>query len=537
MSVYKADAYLRLSYTADRTEESDSIQNQKKLIQDYVSAHPDIEIVSERVDDGYSGILFDRPAFQTMMDDIRAGKVNCVIVKDLSRLGREYIDTGRYLQRIFPAYGVRFISINDGIDTANERAGDDLTIGLKNMINDAYCHDISVKTRSALRAKREKGDYVGACPIYGYQKNPENRNQLVIDEDAARVVRDIYRRKIDGASAKRIATELNRLGVLSPSQYKISRGLPHPSGGFADVPGAKWSAKTVLRILQDETYTGVLLQGKQETYNHKLKNLVTNPQEEWVRTEGAHEPIILRRDFELVQKILSLDTRTAPDGKEVYLFSGLLICGCCGGPMTRKIRKSGDKQYIYYYCPTGKKKGCDSPVMVREDALTACVLESLQGHIQSVITLDKLLDSMGEEQINRELIAGYTAQIRENEIQLEKARNFKRGLYEKFINGLISKQEYRDWKAEYTVQIEQLQDAICTLRQSVENTVHNTDDRQRWMQHFKQFSTMKELDRRAVVALIQSVRVLSKQELDITYRYQAEYEQELDRFSHGREAV
>lgn len=237
MSVYKANAYLRLSYTTDRTEESDSIQNQKKLIEDFVAAHPDIEIVSERVDDGYSGVLFNRPAFLEMMEDIKAGIVNCVIVKDLSRLGREWIDTGRYLRQIFPAYGVRFISINDSIDTANERSGDDLTIGLKNMINDAYCHDISVKTRSALQAKREKGDYVGACPIYGYQKDPANRNRLVIDEDAARVVRDIYRRKIDGASAKRIATELNRLGVLSPSQYKVSRGLPHPTGGFTDVPG------------------------------------------------------------------------------------------------------------------------------------------------------------------------------------------------------------------------------------------------------------------------------------------------------------
>ena len=279
------------------------------------------------------------------------------------------------------------------------------------------------------------------------------------------------------------------------------------------------------------------MQGKQETYNHKLKNLVTIPQDEWVRTEDAHEPIIPRRDFDLVQKILSLDTRIAPDGSEVYLFSGLLICGCCGGPMTRKIARSGRNQYIYYYCPTGRKRGCENPVMVREDALTSCVLESLQGHIQSVIVLDKLLDSMGEEQINRELVASYTAQIRENEVQLDKAKEFKRSLYEKFINGLVTKQEYREWKAGYSSQIEQYQEAIAALRQSVENTMHNSDDRQRWMQHFKQFSTMKELDRRAVIALIQSIRVLGKQELDITYRYQAEYEQELGRFSQGREAV
>lgn len=534
---FLAYAYLRLSYTNDRSEESDSITNQKKLVEDFVAIHPDIKLVGEKVDDGYSGVLFDRPAFQEMMEDIKAGKINCVIVKDLSRLGREYIDTGRYLQQIFPAYGVRFISINDNIDTVNERAGDDLTIGLKNMINDVYCHDISVKTRSALRAKREKGDDVGACPIYGYRKDPENQNKLLVDEDAARVVKDIYRRKIDGASAKRIADELNSLGVLSSLQYKISQGLPHPKGGFADSQGAKWSAHTVLRILQDEMYTGVLIRGKQETYNHKLKNLIQKPAEDWVRTENAHEPIISRRDFELVQKILSLDTRTAPEGKQVYLFSGLLICSSCGGPMTRKTNKVGGREYIYYHCPTGKKHGCERPVMLREDTLTACVLESLQAHIQSVVELDRLLDSMGEEQINRELIAGYQAQIRENEVQLDTARHFKSRLYESYINGLLTKQDYRTMKADYSQQIEQLREAIATLREKMEKALHNADDRQRWMQHFKQFSTMKELDRRAVIALIQSIRVLGKQNFEITYRYQTEYEQEQERFSMRREAV
>ena len=534
---FLATAYLRLSYTDDHSAESDSITNQKKLVEDFVSAHSDIKLISEKVDDGYSGILFDRPAFQEMMQDIYAGKTNCVIVKDLSRLGREYIDTGRYLRQIFPAYGVRFISINDNIDTFNERAGDDLTIGLKNMINDAYCRDISVKTRSALRSKREKGDYVGACPVYGYRKDPENRNHLVVDEDAARIVRDIYRQKIDGASAKRIADNLNELGVLSPLQYKISRNLPHPTGGFADSQGAKWSAHTVLRILQDETYTGTLLQGKQETYNHKLKNIISKPVEEWIRTENAHEPIILPRDIELVQQILSLDTRTAPDGKEVYMFSGLLVCGSCGGPMTRKTNTVNGKKYVYYYCPTGKKHGCPRPVMLREDVLTDCVLSSLQAHIQHVIELDELLDSMGEEQVNQELVAGYRAQIHENEIQLDKIRGFKTALYESFISGLLTKKDYRDLKASYVQEMEQLQTAIDTLRENIEKAKHNADARQRWMQHFKRFSTMTELDRRATIALIKSIRVRSKQDLDITFRYQAEYDEQLDRLSPRREAV
>ena len=529
MPKYNADAYLRLSYTTDHSVESDSIANQKKLIEDFVAAHPDIEIVSERVDDGYSGVLFDRPAFQEMMNDIVSGKTNCIIVKDLSRLGREYIETGRYLRQVFPTYGVRFISINDGIDTANEQNGDDLHISLKNLLNDTYCRDISVKTRSALLTKRQNGNYVGACPIYGYRKDPENKNHLVIDEDAARVVRDIYRRRIDGASAKHIADELNKHGVLSPMAYKDSRGLPHPTGGYADVPDAKWSARAVIRILQEETYTGVLLQGRQETHNHKLKDIIQKPAEEWVRIEDAHEPIISKQKFELVQKIAGLDTRTAPDGDAVYLFSGLLVCNCCGGRMTRKTNTFKGKKYIYYYCPTGKKKGCDHPVMVKEADLIDCVLASLQAHIRYIVSLDALLDSISEDQINREEIARYKSQIADNEVKLEEARRFKATLYENFIENLISKKDYRDLKRRYTERAEQAQEAIARLRAEMELVINNASDRLRWTQHFKKFSTMTTLDRRAVIATIQSIRIMAKDDLQITFRYQAEFVQTMER--------
>ena len=534
MSKYRATDYLRLSYTENHENESDSIANQKKLIEDYLKGHPDIELVSEKVDDGYSGILFDRPAFQEMMQDIMDGKVNCVIVKDLSRLGREYIETGRYLRRIFPAYGVRFIAINDNIDTAHEHAGDDLNISMKNLINDAYCHDISVKTRSALEVKRKKGDYVGACPVYGYRKSEGNRNQLVVDEYAARVVRDIFRAKIDGRSAKRIADELNALGVLSPLAYKISRGLPHPKGGFADRPDAKWSATTVIRILQDEIYTGTLVQGRQGTYNHKLRDVIQKPEEEWIRVKDAHEAIIRKRDFDLVQHIMGLDTRTAPEGEKVYLFSGLLVCGCCGARMTRKTNTVGGKKYIYYHCPTGKKHGCPHPVMLREDDLTQCVLASVQAHIKNVVSVDELLNSISEETINRELVAGCKAQIAENRAQLEQIGVFKAGLYENFVKGMLDKAEYKSLRDGYTERMEELRSAIDQLRQEMERVTDRTSERQKWAQQFREFSNMTELDRRAVVTLIQSIRIISKTELKITFRYQMEYDAALQKLSQAR---
>ena len=209
MEVYKAIKYIRLSYTNDKTVESDSVANQRRLIDDFIDKHSEIEAVAEKIDDGYSGVLFDRPAFQEMMDMIKRGEANCVIVKDLSRLGREYIETGRYMRRVFPAYGVRFIAINDNVDTVND-AADDLTVSVKNIMNEAYCRDISVKTRSALDVKRRNGDFVGAFPVYGYFKTGEQHKSLEIDPYAADVVRAIFRKRLDGYSALNIANELNR---------------------------------------------------------------------------------------------------------------------------------------------------------------------------------------------------------------------------------------------------------------------------------------------------------------------------------------
>ena len=234
MPKYKATAYIRLSYTDDHSSESDSVSNQRKLIENFIERNPDIEVVSEKIDDGYSGIIFDRPAFKEMMQDVTDGNINCVIVKDLSRLGREYIETGRYLRRVFPAYGVRFIAITDSIDsidTAHD-SGDDLTVSVKNIMNEAYCRDISIKTRSSLDVKRRNGDFVGAFPVYGYMKAEDNKNLLVPDPYASRVVCDIFRMRLEGASASKIASELNRLGILSPLAYKKNNGLPYAKKGY-----------------------------------------------------------------------------------------------------------------------------------------------------------------------------------------------------------------------------------------------------------------------------------------------------------------
>lgn len=293
--LYQAAMYLRISYSDDKSKESESLSNQRKLIEDFVKSNPDIELVSEHFDDGVTGLVYDRPAFNDMMAEILDGKINCVICKDLSRLGREYIDTGKYLREVFPSLGVRFISISDSIDTKvdNDLSGK-LDVTLKTLLNDAYSRDISKKTRSALATKRKNGEFVGACPIYGYQKSSDDKNVLVADPYAREIVKDIFRMRKDGMSAAKIADTLNKQGVLSPLAYKKDRGLPTPKGGFADKNGSLWSDTTIIRMLKDETYTGTLIQGKQTTFNYKLKNKKHKPQEEWETVHNVHEPIIPR---------------------------------------------------------------------------------------------------------------------------------------------------------------------------------------------------------------------------------------------------
>lgn len=527
MAKYKATAYIRLSYTDDRSSESDSVSNQRKLIENFVERSPDIEVVSYKVDDGYSGIIFDRPAFKEMMQDVTNGEINCVIVKDLSRLGREYIETGRYLRKVFPAYGVRFIAITDNIDTAQDSSGDDLTVSVKNIMNEAYCRDISVKTRTALDVKRRNGDFVGAFTVYGYMKSEDNKNLLVPDPYASRVVQNIFQMRLEGSSALRIANELNRLGILSPLAYKKNHGLPYAKKGYADREDCKWSATTIIRILQDETYTGTVVQGKQGTSNYKIKQMEQKPESEWIRIPDAHEPLITKQDFDLVQRIRGLDTRTSPKQDTVYLFSGVLICGCCGSRMTRKTNRVNGKEYHYYYCPTGKKHGCANPVMMKESKLLDCVQESLKAYIQNVASLETLLNSIDQSSINQALAKEYTDHISENERRLEHAQNCKSRLYENLVEGMITKEEYASYKVKYTRQAEEIKASIAALKEKLTDVLENRSERNRWITHFTQFESMETLDRKALIHMVQSIQVRGKNELDIRFNYMDEYEKAL----------
>lgn len=549
--VYHASIYLRLSkedgdVTTGSKNESNSIANQKSLIMDYLKDKHDIQVVSIREDDGYSGVDFNRPGFQLMLGDVKKGIIDCIIVKDLSRFGRNYIEVGRYLEKLFPMLGVRFIAVNDNYDSLEVDTAHDIVMPFKNLINDSYCRDLSIKIRSHLAVKRKNGEFIGAFACYGYLKDPENKNHLVIDTYAGPVVQDIFRMKINGYSQYKIADILNEQGILSPMEYKRSIGV-HFETSFKVNSKALWSAKAVSRILTNEVYTGVLVQGKQTTPNHKIKVRQAVEEKDWIRVENAHAPLIDPCLFEIVQTLLERDTRTSPKADSVFPLSGLLYCGDCGQPMVRKtttysLKGVGEFQpqkYSYFVCQgQSKDKGC-SWHRIREKELLDAVLQAVNHHVKNVLNTEKALKDIDTAPSVQFLIQKYENHIEKKEIELKKAEKLKVGIYEDLKDGLLDKAEYLKLKQEFDSRIEDASEAIRSLRQEISALQENHSEHYAWMDYFKEFGELQELTRWAAVITINRILVFEDNRIKIVFNFEDAFmqAQELLRELEGKEGA
>lgn len=519
---FLAADYLRLSSEDGDKAESDSIRNQRSLIQDFVKKHSDISLVEEYVDDGYSGANFERPAFQRMMEDVRNHKINCIIVKDLSRLGRNYIETGRYLEKIFPVLGVRFIAVNDHYDSADTKNDtDQIIVPFKNLINDAYCRDISMKIRSQLDIKRKKGQFIGSYAGYGYFKDPNDKNHLVIDEYAAEIVRLIFHMKIEGFSADRIAMKLNEMGVLTPMEYKRSCGFNYNSG-FRSGNEPKWGASSVLRILKNELYLGTMVQGKSRKINYKVKVSREIEPENWIKVEGTHEPIITREMFDCVQNLMKLDTRTSPEKESIYVFSGLLRCGDCGQNMVRRsVRKNG-KQYFYYHCSTFKSgEGCSSH-NISDVTLQKVVLNAIRNQIALIVKADAIIaqiENIPQQQFGIKVL---DTQMKALGVEIQKYKDLKSNLYQDMIDGIITREEYRDIKQTFSQKIETAEESVRELERKKKRMLSNEMRTQKWIEEFKQCQNIKTLDRKVAVMLLNRIVVYSSDRIEIHFNNEDE---------------
>lgn len=529
---FKVAIYLRLSKEDDdlscssgAKSESNSISNQRKLIYDFMKLHPELELYDEYKDDGKSGSNFDRAEFQRMMKDIEAGKVNCVVVKDQSRFGRDYIDVGKYKEKIFPKLGVRFITINEGYDSLSATSSDDLAFTINSFVYDFYIRDISTKIRTNLTAKKQNGEYAGAFVAYGYVKDSNDNSKLVVDQFAADVVRDIFRWKIEGLSPQNIAVRLNELGIPSPAEYKKLSGSNYKTS-FQTSSKAVWSHVSVRRILKNEIYLGVMIQGKRTTPNYKTKTVVTKAESEWLRVEGTHEAIISVRDFELVQELLRDDTHCRAGDVTVPVYAGRIYCGDCGATAVRKTVSYAGKRYVYYVCNANKHdKTVCSRHSIREDILGQVIYQTVRHQIDLLLDVDKALRQFENLSWEKHKLKQLDASIEIQEEVVRKNNTLRLGIYEDLRAGLLDRSEYESLKKELAERIAEATAAIEKLNKEKREILDGVSKQQSWIEQFRQYENVTELTRPMVIHLIERINIFEESNIEIVFRHRNQIEE------------
>ncbi len=504
--------------------ESNSIGSQRELIRSFIQEQEDIELFDCYADDNYSGSNFERPEFKRMLSDIKAGRVNCVIVKDLSRFGRDYIETGRYLDQVFPALRVRFIALTDRYDSFSADAGErNIVLPVKNFINDSYCRDISTKVKSQLAVKRRKGECLAAFAVYGYRKSAEDRNRLLVDDYAAGIVRRIFAWKIEGMAVSAIAEKLNSLHILSPKEYKKSLGLNY-RGGFTRGSGSKWSSPSVRRILTNEVYLGHLVQGRTERINYKVKKCVEKPEEEWIRVENTHEPIISADDFEIVQNLLRADGRISPEKKEISPFMGLLFCGDCKEQMVRRVNRYKGTERVYYICSTKNRgEGC-SRHSIEETVLKELTGTAIRRYANDFLEQEQLFAQAKKREANLQAVINYNKEISRLKKEQDKYYSLCAGLYEDLRKGVITKAEFERLHGEFQKKAERLSAAEEKQEQLVREMFKSGVLSAGRLASFKDSLELKEIDRHTLTSLVKRIWVYEEKRIEIEFYFIDQYQ-------------
>ena len=520
LNLFNVAIYIRLSREDGDKEESDSVGNQRKLLTEYVAKKDDFILYDVYVDDGYSGTNFNRPSFQRMIADIEDGKVNCVVVKDLSRFGRDYIDTGRYLERYFPELGVRFISVTDSIDSMKQAYA--MLLPIKNIFNEQYARDISKKIQATVKSKQKAGEFIGAFTSYGYKKSPVDKNKLVIDDYAADVVRRIFSLYIQGYGKQRIAKLLNAEGILCPAEYKKVNGENYKNCNRLEST-TYWSYSTINSILHREMYVGNMVQGtKHQRMRSKQKKM---PKEEWIIVENTHEPIIDKATWEKAQSLLQKRTRELDLETNKNIFAGFVKCGDCGRAMTKNMwrRADGSKTYSLY-CGTYKRNGkqyCTPhtlPMAVLEDI----VLGDLKAIVDSVDNLKELVQSQSFTASKVKRIAD--TELSKIKAELERVKRLKKSIYEDYREELISKEEFLSYREDYLKKEELYSKQIEALEEKKKDNVTEDVFETPWLKRLLELKDIETLDRDIVVEMISEIKVYENRKIKITYNFGNELE-------------
>ena len=508
---YHAALYIRLSKEDENEGPSESVTNQKSLLDEFVKNNR-LSVYDVYIDDGYSGTNFDRPDFQRMIGDIEAGKVNMVITKDLSRLGRDYIMTGHYMERYFPEKRVRYISLLDGIDTGVESTANDIT-PFRAIMNDMYAKDISRKIKSVKRDKQRKGQFIGGKPVYGYKMHPTEKNKIVVDEEAAVVVRRIFAMALDGISCRKIAAKLNEEGVPTPAAY-AGLTVPNP-GPYTGL----WSSERISEMLQNETYIGNMVQGRTIKISYKSRKYLKQDRENWVVVEGTHEPLVDNETFQKVRMLVNSRRHTRSRTYD-FLLKGLIFCHECGYPLAVLNRKNAaGEDVLYFVCRTYQrftKAGVCTCHSIKEKTVTDAIIAKVREVCEACLNPRELLPMTQEavEQAQKENAPENEMQAIQNKIDSLTANLDK--MYMDRLSGLLAETDferiYQRVKMEHAV----LEDKLKALEAQKECPV-STEDRARAL--VQKFMDSAFTSRELLVSLIQRVELTEEKQIIIKFRF------------------
>lgn len=521
---WKLGEYIRLSKEdVNRgNDDSNSVVNQRRLLDEYYEKHLDeFESVTRYIDDGHTGTDTNREGFQKLLADITSRKINCVIVKDLSRLSRNYTDAGSLIENLFVQLNVRFISLTESVDSfLNPDSVSSIIVPITNVMNDQYCYQTSKKIRQVFDYKRRNGEFIGSFAPFGFVKDPNDGHSLLVDEEAAEVVKSIFSMFLNGMNKLQITHHMNDHGVLCPTAYKRSKGIKYNAPNAQKNP--MWSTITIDTILKNRVYIGDMVQGRQRVKSYKIHVQERVPEDEWFIVENTHEPIIDRETFDKVQKLLKRDTRTAPKKKELYLFSGFLRCADCGRAMSRIASKG---MYVYYQCGTYKslsKKACTMH-SIKSTRLEAGVLYAIQQQAYLAVSYSEIVSRINTAPLKKSQFIRLNDLITAKEKEHAKIMRYKQALYQDWKDGEITHSDYRHMSEDYERQAETAKTVIENLKSEQAELEKGVDTGNPFLTAFSKYENIDRLTREILIELVDHIKVHEGGDISIRFKFADEY--------------
>lgn len=528
--VYRAGLYARISVETERKREADTIGNQLQLLKDYVSEHSDLTVFDIYSDDDISGTDFIRPEFSRMMNDLRDGKIDCIIVKDLSRLGRNYLESGEYIEMVFPFFRCRFISVTDRFDTKYQQA--DISVQLKNMANEMYAKDISRKICSTMRTIQDQGKFAGSRAPYGYRLDPADKHHLIIDEETAPIVKQLFELLAEGNTVHFVATTMNANGIPSPGRLLYERGIASTD----HFKNSKWYMQTVRRILQDEIYLGWMVSGKFRSTYHSTgkKGSQPVPREEWIVTKGTHEPIVTEELFNKVQeyflRMKEEHGQTAvynSKSKKASIFKGHLRCGECGQAMFLRNKHSHGKVTAWYYCALHENYNSSYCVKkaVKKQDVEDIALKLIRTQIKLFTDAREMIIALNKKESSKTKYRIYSDQIRNVKKQIEKYMSLKASLYEDFANGVLSQSDYISMGQEYAQKADELRIFLAELEKEAQKYSQTYAMNGSWAQIIEQYQNVETLTEEMIDAFIDEMILYNNGHVEVKFRFKDELDE------------